>query len=208
VAAALRHYGVFRDAVVREVAEAHDRFGDELVFQLEAPTVLVGLWSVPDAVRPAVARVLARQVAGVLTRLPADAKVVLHLCYGDLAHISLVRPTSLKPAVLFLNSLAPLLRRGRPAVHIPAAFGDQPPPTDDRFYEPLTRLDAEYPLYAGVVDHRDPDVSRTALSLFEAASGRPAEAVSTACGLGREPLAMATRAVAVCRTLTAATTHR
>ncbi|WP_125726804.1 hypothetical protein [Kibdelosporangium aridum] len=205
VAAALRHYGVFRDAVVGEVVELHDRFGDELVFQVEAPSVLVGLWSVPAPVRPLLARVLARQVADVLTRLPADASVVLHLCYGDLDHTSLVRPTSLKPAVLFLNALANLLRhreRERPAVHLPAAFGDQPPPVDTEYYQPLTRLDAGYPLYAGVADHRDPDVSRAALELFEAAAGRRTEAVSTACGLGREPLALATRAVAVCRTLT------
>jgi hypothetical protein len=144
----------------------------------------------------------------VLTRLPAGAKVVLHLCYGDLAHTSLVRPTTLTPAVLFLNALANLLRhrgRERPAVHLPAAYGDQPPLTDDRFYQPLARLDTGYPLHAGVADHRDPDVSRTALRLFEAAAGRRAEAVSTACGLGREPLALATRAVEVCRSLTGTT---
>lgn len=204
VAAALRHSGVFRDALVGEVAELHDRFGDELVFQVEAPTVLVGLWSVPGAVRPALARILARQMAGVLTRLPAGAEVVVHLCYGDLDHLALVRPDSLMPAVLFLNALANLLRRAgreRPAVHLPAAFGDQPPPVGRGFYQPLTRLDAGYPLYAGVADHRDPDVSRVALGLFEAAAGRHAEAVSTACGLGREPLALATDAIAVCHAL-------
>ena len=207
VAAALRHYGVFRDAVVNEVVALHDRFGDELVFQLETPSVLIGLWSVPGAARPFVARVLARQFAAVVSRLPADAQVVLHLCYGDLAHASLVRPTSLEPAVLFLNALANLLRhRERLAVHIPAAFGDHPPPTDGGFYRPLTRLDAGYPLYAGVADHRDPDLSRTALKLFETASGRHAEAVSTACGLGRAPLPLATSALAVCRALTN-TTH-
>ncbi len=204
VATALRPYRIFRDAGVGEVTELHDRFGDELVYQVEAPTVLIGLWSTPAAARPLLARLLARQISGFLTRLPADAKVVLHLCYGDLGHISMVRPDSLKPAVLFLNALAPLLRRRKrelPAVHIPAAFGDQPPPVDVTFYRPLTRLDTGYQLYAGVADHRDPDVSQIALRLFETTSGRRAAAVGTACGMGREPLDLATSAVTVCRTL-------
>lgn len=112
--------------------------------------------------------------------------------------------SGLKPAVLFLNALASLLRRRKrelPVAHIPAAFGDQPPPVDVAFYQPLTQLDAGYRLYAGVADHRDPDVSRIALRLFETTSGRRAEAVSTACGMGREPLKLATSAVSVCRTL-------
>jgi hypothetical protein len=29
-------------------------------------------------------------------------------------------------------------------------FGDQPPPVDGGFHQPLTRLDTGYPLYAGV----------------------------------------------------------
>jgi hypothetical protein len=86
-------------------------------------------------------------------------------------------------------------------VHLPAAFGDQPPPVDDEFYQPLTRLDTGYRLYAGVADHRDPDVSRIALRLFETASGRRAAAVGTACGTGREPLELAASAVAVCHAL-------
>lgn len=204
VAAMLRHYHVFRDAVVGEVTELHDDYGDELVYQVEAPTVLIGLWTVPAPARPALARILARQVFGFLSRLPRGAKIVLHLCYGDLGHVSLVRPDSLRPAVQFLNALAPLLRRRRrelPAVHVPAAFGDQPPPVDFAYYQPLTRLDTDYKLYAGVADHNDPEVSRVALRLFEKTSGRPAAAVSTACGLGREPLELASSAVSVCRML-------
>ncbi|HEX6355824.1 hypothetical protein [Actinophytocola sp.] len=204
VAIALRHYRLFRDTELGEIAELHDRFADELVYQVEAPTVLIGLWTVPAPLRPVVAWLLARQIAGFLTRFPDDARVVLHLCYGDLGHRSMVRPDSLKPAVLFLNILASQLRRRNrelPNVHLPAAFGDQPPPVDDEFYQPLTRLDNGYRLYAGVADHRDPDVSSTALRLFEKAARRRAVAVGTACGFGREPVELANNAITVCRTL-------
>lgn len=209
LAGMLRTYRVFRDAVVGEVTELHARYGDDLVYQVETPSVLVGLWSVPAALRPAVAGVLARQLAGVLTAVPPGAAMVLHLCYGDLAHTSLVRPGSLEPAVTFLNALARRLRRtGRdlPAAHVPAAFGDQKPPLDPAFYRPLARLDPGYRLYAGVADHEDAEVSRAALDRFETAAGRRAEAVATACGMGREPLALAETAVAVCRSLAGAAT--
>lgn len=203
----LRHYRVFRDAVVGEVAELHAAYGDELVYQLESPTALAGLFLAPPAVRSAVARVMARQIAGVLRRFPSGAAVVLHLCYGDMGHQALVRPDSFAPAVVFLNALAVRLRKAGaalPIVHLPAAYGDQEPPTDPVFYRPLTRLDPAYRLYAGIADHRNADVSRMALRLFERAAGRRAEAVSTACGMGREPLELGTRALEVCRTLAAA----
>ncbi|NIH77639.1 hypothetical protein [Amycolatopsis viridis] len=201
MASMLRLYPVFRTAVLDDVRAIHDSHGENVVFQVEAPSVLVVLWSAPAAARPLAAKWLAGKMAGLLAGFPQDAEVVLHLCYGDLAHRSLVTPDSFGPAVLFLNALAAKLGRRLPKVHLPAAFGDHPPSTDEAFYRPLRQLRPGYELYAGVAHHDGGTESREALRLFEDAFGRQATAVSTACGLGRHTAEQAEGAIQDCRDL-------
>lgn len=196
----LRYLPVFTQAIVDEVTTLTAVVGQDVVWQLEAPSVLVGMdmaKRLPGG-RALAARLLARQVAGLLTRLPADAPMILHLCYGNLGNTELVAPRDLGPAVEYLNLLAPALRRrGRPLppVHIPAAYGAHPSPRTEEFYRPLRRLDREWRVIAGIATATDPEGSAESLKLLEAAADREAYAVATACGLGRHTVEQAEKAI-------------
>ncbi|MEU2039056.1 hypothetical protein [Nocardia niwae] len=190
VVSALRQLPVFTEAVVQEMTEVVDRYGDRVVWQLESPIALLSmvkaeqLWS-----QWALAPLIARQLAGVLGRMhEIGAEVIVHLCYGDYQHKSLLSPRTLAPAVKLLGRTAGLLReRGTPLppVHIPCAYGAEPAPQDPRFYAPLRKLDPEWNVIAGVVSPDSGEDSARALVLFEEAAGRAAYGVATACGLGR-----------------------
>ncbi|MFE2758208.1 hypothetical protein ACFXGA_40045, partial [Actinosynnema sp. NPDC059335] len=117
-------------AVVREVTELVARWGDRVQLQLETPAVLVAYHLTPPEAWAGLTEHLTRQVAGVLTAAP-DARWVLHLCYGDLAHVPVFTPTDLKAAVRFLNALADELAglgTPMPTVHLPVGGGAPPPP--------------------------------------------------------------------------------
>lgn len=184
----LRHVKTFAEALAAEVADLHATDGDTLVWQLEAPTVLVMINKVPRPLRGIAARLMAKQIAAFTARLPLQAQLILHLCYGNLNDTELVTPKDFGGVDVFLNALRKRLRaqgRALPPVHIPAAYGTQPPPVRADFYTALSRVHPDWELVAGVVDENDPDSSQTALTLFEAAAGRTSYAVATACGLGR-----------------------
>lgn len=192
----LRYVSTYAEALADEVSGLHAADGGDLVWQLEAPTVLVLLNKTPRPLRGFVAKRLAAQMAGFVGRLPQDTRLILHLCYGNLNDRELIAPRDLAGVEVFLNALRDRLHaqnRTIPPVHIPAAYGSQPPPVRPRFYEALRSVHADWPLIAGVVDENQPDDSRQALDLFEAAAGRTSHAVATACGLGRhsEPDAQA-----------------
>lgn len=197
---ALRHLPVFTQATVDEVTALTAVAGQDIVWQLETPSVLAGMdmaKRLPGG-RHLAARLLARQVAGVLARLPADAAVILHLCYGNLGNTEFVAPRDLGPAVDYLNLLAAALRRHDrplPPVHIPAAYGAHPPPQHAEFYRPLRRLDRDWNVIAGIAAAADPDAGTKSLKLLETAADRQAYAVATACGLGRHSADQAEKAV-------------
>ncbi|WP_280259816.1 hypothetical protein [Nocardia abscessus] len=198
---AIRQLPVFTEAVVQEMTEIADRYGDRVVWQLESPIALLSmvkaeqLWS-----QWALAPLVARQLAGFIGRMhEIGAEVIVHLCYGDYQHKSLLTPRSLAPAVNLLGRTARLLnKRGTPLplVHIPCAYGAEPAPLDPRFYAPLRKLDPDWRVIAGVVSPDSGEGSADALALFEQAAGREAYGVATACGLGRCTVDEAQRAVA------------
>lgn len=203
----LKHVSTYADALAEEVTNLHATDGADLVWQLEAPTVLVLLNKTPRPLRGLVARRLAAQMAGFVERLPQDVRLVLHLCYGNLNDRELVAPRDLAGVEVFLNALHDRLRtQGRqiPPVHIPAAYGSQPPPVRPQFYDALRAVHSDWPLVAGVVDENKPEDSRQALALFEAAAGRTSHAVATACGLGRHSETDARAAAALMTELAAA----
>jgi hypothetical protein len=199
--AALRTLPRLHRAAQQEIDEAAALAADldvSVVWQLETPAVLYALHLVPRPLHGVVAQILARQVATVLAVIPPEA-AILHLCYGDLANTELVAPRDAKPVVLFLNALAGRLTsqgKSLPPVHIPFAFGAQPPPTTDEFYASLTDLRHPWRVIAGVADENDPQASRRALEIVEAHLG-PAHAVATACGLGRHNEADTKKALAL-----------
>jgi hypothetical protein len=174
-------------AVVHEVTELVARWGDRLQLQLETPAVLVAYHLTPPPAWQALTEDLSRQVAGVLSAAPRT-RWVLHLCYGDLEHVPVFTPADLKPAVRFLNALADVLaERGTPmpTVHLPAASGDDPPPTDPAFYDELRHLRRGVEVIAGVVAEEHPEETREALRLTAEALGAPVAGVAAACGYGR-----------------------
>jgi hypothetical protein len=195
----LRHLPVFVQATVDEVTALTTAAGQDVVWQLETPCVLISMDMVKriPGGRALAARLLAGQVAGLLARLPAEAAMTMHLCYGNLTNTAMFVPRDLGPAVGYLNLLADALRRrGRPLppVHIPAAYGAHPAPRTERFYRPLRRLDPEWQVIAGVVAAADPAGGVESLRLFETAAQRRAYAVATSCGLGRHTVDAAERA--------------
>ncbi|MGF6888141.1 hypothetical protein ABIA39_006654 [Nocardia sp. GAS34] len=211
IVAALRALPVFTEAVLEEIAAVNDRYGDRVVWQVESPFALLGMVKADRlGAKWAAAPLLARQLAALLTRIhEIGAPSVLHLCYGDYQHKSLLSPRSLAPAVTLLNHTARQLRdhdTPLPAVHIPCAFGAEPAPAAPTFYAPLRRLDPEWNIIAGVVSPRSGDDSARALSMFEEAAGRTAYGVATACGLGRCNVADAQRAATTMAKLTAEAT--
>src|SRR5262249_10611896 len=70
-------------------------------------------------------------------------------------------------------------------VHVPAAYGNAPVPTEAEFYRPLDRLDEAWRnrLIAGIVDPGSEERSLGALGHFER-DARPAPAVAARCGMG------------------------
>ncbi|MEV0296237.1 hypothetical protein [Nocardia sp. NPDC050710] len=201
VVAALRHLPVFTEAVLQEMTEVIARHGDRVVWQLESPIALLGMVKAQQLHSQwAVGRLVARQLAGILGRMhEIGAETVVHLCFGDYQHKSLLTPRSLDPAVILLNHTARLLnKRGipLPAVHIPCAYGADPAPLDPDFYAALSRLDPDWRVIAGVVSPDSVEGSAQALALFERASGRTAYGVATACGLGRCTIETAEQAAA------------
>lgn len=174
-------------AVVREATDLVARWGDRVQLQLETPAVLVAYHLTPSHAWDALTEDLTRQVAGVLTAAP-DARWVLHLCYGDLAHVPVFTPTDLKAAVRFLNALADVLAgqgAPMPTVHLPVASGDTSPPTDPAFYADLRHLRRGVEVIAGVVAEDYPEETREALRLTVEALGAPVAGVAAACGYGR-----------------------
>lgn len=207
IVAALRALPVFTEAALEEIAAVNDRYGDRVIWQVESPFALLGMVKAEQlSAKWAAAPLLARQLAGLLGRIhDVGANSVVHLCYGDYQHKSLLGPRSLAPAVTLLNHTARHLRtQGTPlpAVHIPCAFGSEPAPQDPAFYAPLRRLSQEWSLIAGVVSSTPDADSARALHLFEEAAGRTAYGVATACGLGRCSVAEAEQAAATMTQLT------
>ncbi|GAA0517140.1 hypothetical protein [Saccharopolyspora thermophila] len=202
---ALRHYSVFERMIRAEVAEVVHRHGArEVTFQLESPAALYLVHRAPSAVRTAVARAVARQLARVISATCGAVRWTVHLCHGDLGHTALFRPHDFGPAVVLVNALAEQVRalgRPVPAVHIPMAHGDQPPPADPAAYAPLRRLTRGVDVIAGCVDERHPDRSAKALVLSELALGHRVLAVGAACGYGRRTPAEATANVELARDL-------
>ncbi|MBF6267788.1 hypothetical protein [Nocardia farcinica] len=201
LATALRQLPVFTDAALSEVTTITERYGDRVVWQLESPFALLSVVKADElGLGWAAAGPVARQLAHLLGRLhELGAAVVVHLCYGDYKHESLLAPRSLAPAARLLDRLGRLLTQrevGLPAVHVPCAYGAAPAPLDPGFYAPLRRLDPAWRLIAGVASPRSESDSVRALALFEEGAGRTAFGVATACGLGRCSVSDAERAVA------------
>ncbi|MEW2507650.1 hypothetical protein AB0878_45040 [Amycolatopsis sp. NPDC047767] len=212
----MSHLGAFRQALVDDVEEIHQRFGDDAVFQIETPTSLIALGLAPRALRPMTTAFLAGHIVRLIIDTPREARWILHLCHGDLNHEPVVIPRDLGPAVGLVRAVHRRLTRlgeALPPVHIPMCTGITGPPTDPAFYRALAQLPHDIEVIAGLADEHHPAESRRALDLAENALGRRVTAVAAACGHGRRSPAETADNAALTRELATApfrpfATHR
>ena len=181
----------FTDAIVREITDVRRRAGDDVVFQLEIPWQLYPVSAVPERLRPAAAGYFARAMARLVRRCPPGTRFGIHLCLGDMHHRSVVQLVDLEPVVLVANRIAEKWPDGYPLefMHLPFAAGEEPPPREDAFYEPLRRLRLAggTRVIAGFVhERRTLEEQQALLARLDALVGRPVD-VSNSCGLGRLP---------------------
>ncbi|KFZ77092.1 hypothetical protein ED92_39065 [Amycolatopsis sp. MJM2582] len=185
---ALAALPIFREALIQDVLEIHNRWDTEATFQLETPAVLTLFERTPRPLWKMLALGLAKQAAELITAAPPEINWIIHLCYGDLAHRPMFEPTDLVAAVLYLNALERRLTKAghpMPAAHIPLCTGTSAPPTDRSFYRALGHLRGNIDMIAGLVDENHPDASLIALQLAEDELDRPIRTIAAACGLGR-----------------------
>ena len=161
---ALRHAPAFAACVAREANAAAQAIGPgNVLFQIEAPAEVVAAHRLP---RPAV-RVPTRPITDLVTRLPAEVPVGIHLCFADLSNTAAVTPSRFNRLVAFANALAHRWPRSHELayVHLPFAAGTSPAPTDPSAYRALRHLalPAGTRLVAGFVHEQPPVESLEAL---------------------------------------------
>lgn len=137
-------------------------------------------WYEEDAWEATTTR-LARQI----DRIPAEAEVGVHLCYGDVGEKHFIEPEDAANLVRFANGTQQKAHRRLTWVHLPVPIERD----DHAYFAPLAglQLAAETELYLGLV-HREDGVEgaqRRATAAGEALE-RP-WGVSTECGFGRAP---------------------
>ncbi|MGW4593264.1 hypothetical protein ACWEKJ_38605 [Amycolatopsis thermoflava] len=186
---ALTHVPLFTAAIADEVRQIHDRWGDQVVFQIESPAICVAFDHAPRRLWPFVTCCLLRGTTSFLLALPSEAELILHLwCHGDLGNKPIANPQTLTPMVTFTNRLATAVHtagRVMPPTHAALANAAVPPPLDPVFYRPLRQLAPAVPFIAGLIDEQHPTRTEPALQLVEQALIRPVEVVAAPCGLGR-----------------------
>ena len=201
-ARALRYARAFAACLAREATEISRVIGAEnLLFQIEAPIEVIAAHRIP---RPA-AGLAAKPIVDLVRRLPAQAPVGVHLCYGDLNNIALIAPDNFDRLVGFANAL---IRRWPKShtlayVHLPFAAGASPPPTDPGACRALRSLNlpAGASLVAGLVHEQlSLDSLRGLLRTIEQARGGEVD-VACACGLGRRSTETAEELMQRCRQL-------
>lgn len=195
----LRCLDVSERAALDEAHELAQIADGDVVWQLENPSVLIGMNMVRMArlLRTWLTGRLVGQVGNLLARFPGPLLLLLHLCYGGFRHQEWFTPRSFGPAVKFLNGLRSHLRSESvtelPPVHHPTAHGAHPPPTARQFYEPPRNLHPEWRMIAGVVMPDDLEASLATLDKMERNARRETYAVA-ARGTGRIPESVAIQA--------------
>jgi hypothetical protein len=121
-------------------------------------------------------------IAGLANRVPADAKLLLHFCYGDANHRHSVEPTDMGDMVDMANALRGKIARPIDLIHMPVPRDR----FDDAYFAPLRRLDLapDTELCLGLVHYTD-GVEGTRKRMDTARRFIRNYAVGTECGFGR-----------------------
>ncbi|MGW4772920.1 hypothetical protein ACWEO2_33400 [Nocardia sp. NPDC004278] len=185
------HYESFRKPALAEIAAIHRLFHGDVVFQLESPGRTVTMETIESREeRAAKAVALASDLAEFVRRMPAGARVTIHLCRGDWEHTSWMKQINgYEPVVLLANAIVAEWPEGRTleGIHIPLAGADVLPLVDTPdMYRQLEQLTTDVPIYAGIV-HEQADAERIVTALTQARQyySRPFGGLSTSCGMAR-----------------------
>ena len=182
---ALRYRRAFDERLATEVAEIVDEAGDDVIISVEAPLEVMMAGVLPSFVMG----IPIGWLVQLLERLPAGARVGLHLCLGDLNNNT---PAKLDVERMLVNFSNRLLARW-PArlkleyVHFPLAEAARPPSTSAAIYAPLreVQLPPGARFIAGFVhEGLSKDEHRQILGAIEDARGEPVD-VACSCGLAR-----------------------
>jgi hypothetical protein len=184
-----RYRQVIDDQLVEECNRICRLAGEDVVLQLELPVELGVVLQTPAPLRRTVARVVTQWITRFVGRLLPNARVGIHVCFGDLANRPYRRADDTGPLVVFFKELLRTWppRRALEYLHIPLAMANDAPPLVEEFYRPLRMLSVpeETRIIAGLVHESwDDEDHWNILSIVEEQVRRPV-GVSASCGLGR-----------------------
>ena len=193
---ALRYRQAFDDQLVEECNRICNLAGGDVVLQLELPVELGVVLQTPRPLRRLAARITAGWVARFVGRLLPQARLGVHLCFGDLDNRAYSHADSTEPLVVFFKELLRAWppRRFLDYIHIPLAMANEAPPLDEAFYRPLRMLCVpdETRIIAGMVHEAwDDEDHWNILAMVEENLRRPV-GVAASCGLGRRTPEVAT----------------
>jgi hypothetical protein len=185
----LRYRKIFHAATVGEVRRIHELAGSDVIFQIEVPLELVFVARARGPLRPLAARMLGGGIAKIAADSPAGTRFGVHLCLGDMNHKALVGMKDMSPVVALANACAAHWPSGRTLefMHAPFAGASQPPPTQEAYYAPLSKLKLPTGtrFVAGFVyEHQPLEEQAALLRTIERFYGSAVD-VSASCGLGR-----------------------
>ncbi len=125
---------------------------------------------------------VARTVAALVPRIPADVMLGYHLCFGTLGGWPMHRPKSLGSCVALARVVLEASQRTVDYIHMPVLDG-----ADDSYFAPLKSFKApDTKIYLGVIHHMDDRAEFT--RLVSAAARSIADfGIAAPCGFGREP---------------------
>jgi hypothetical protein len=127
---------------------------------------------------------LIARLARIGDRVPAEAELGYHFCYGDMEHRHSVEPPNLSVMVDMANRLSVALHRRLDYLHFPVPRDRQ----DDAYFEPASklRLSPETELYLGLIHYTD-GVAGTRRRMATADRHLSRYGLATECGFGRRP---------------------
>lgn len=182
---AFRYAGAFNRRLAYEANKIYDEAGDDVIFQVEVPAEVALAYRLPG-----LGTIIGvRQTLDLVKKMPARAKIGVHLCLGDLNNEALTRAKTLDKMVTFSNSLvAAWPQKQSPMyIHYPLAEAADPPHQAAAYYAPLQniKLPPATDFMAGFIHEKlTPDQSRAILKAIEDARGQPV-GVACSCGMGR-----------------------
>jgi methionine synthase II (cobalamin-independent) len=125
---------------------------------------------------------VARTVAALAPRIPADVMLGYHLCFGTLGGWPMHRPKSLGSCVALARVVLEASQRTVDYIHMPVLDG-----ADDSYFAPLKSFKApDTKIYLGVIHHMDDRAEFTRL-VSAAARSIANFGIAAPCGFGREP---------------------